>query len=239
MRFRITISYDGTNFSGWQVQKRERTVQGEIERALAEIFKAGVKITGAGRTDAKAHALGQVAHFDIDRRMAPDDLKNALNAHLTREIRIIEVAPVDPKFHARFSARAKIYRYQISFEDSPFRRNYYWYIRYHLDKKRMEQARSCLMGRHDFTNLAGDLEGRSPVCELRRIDLTDIEAGIIIEIEGDRFLPQMVRRIVGLLVDVGRGRYDFSQVEMILSNQADFSYQIAPACGLYLVRVIY
>ena len=239
MRYKLTISYDGTDFHGWQVQKDQRTIQGTIEEALNKIFDTGIRIIGAGRTDCGVHALGQVAHINIETQFPTDKIKIALNGNLPLDVRIEAVEETSPDFHARYSAKGKLYRYLITHRYTPFTRHYRWFLEKSLDYESIKKATKLIIGRRDFTPLAGSLEGRSPICEVRRIELTRSDEEIIIQIEGDRFLRQMVRRIVGLLIDVGRGKRTPEEVCLLIEKKKEFSYQIAPAQGLYLVKVSY
>ncbi|HID32233.1 MAG TPA: tRNA pseudouridine(38-40) synthase TruA [bacterium (Candidatus Stahlbacteria)] len=235
MRYKFLIAYDGTDYHGWQVQREDPTIQGEIEGALASVFNKRIRVVGAGRTDAGVHALGQVAHTDLETDLNLDTIRTATNANLPRSIRILKVEQADPDFHARLSARSKIYRYQITYSDSPFKRRYFWQIPYQLDIKTMEGMMPKLIGKRDFSSLAGNLEGRSPICRIMRIDLTMEDDDLIIEVEGDRFLPQMVRRIIGFLTEVGRGKEYPDEI----SRLGETIYKIAPPQGLFLFRVIY
>ncbi|MEO0095069.1 MAG: tRNA pseudouridine(38-40) synthase TruA [candidate division WOR-3 bacterium] len=242
---KMVIEYDGTNFFGWQYQSDRRTVQGEIECALKKITGEEIRLIGAGRTDHGVHAIGQVANFKTNTSFPIENLKKALNSLINEDIYIKEITEVPPEFHARFSARSKIYQYKITTRYSPLKRNYYWFVDYVLNLKQMQMAGQYLIGEHDFKNLSvadGDnyieKNGKNTVCTVCNLSLTESNIDIIISIEADRFLRKMVRGIVGFLIDVGRGRFQPDAVKKIFAEGLNGLY-FAPAHGLYLVEVKY
>jgi tRNA pseudouridine38-40 synthase len=237
---RIDIEYDGTEYAGWQVQPGRRTIQGEIEGALTRILRKPIRITGAGRTDQGVHALGQVANFLTDSRLSPDRIRSGLNALVPDDIHVREIAEVDPDFNSRFSARSKIYQYQILSEPSPVRRRYYWYVKYRLDLERMAKTVKYLRGRRDFRGLSVEDrdDPKSTVCDIMDIGLTNRGPELIIKFEADRFLRQLVRGMVGFMVDVGRGRYAPGETEQALKGKVRNRY-FAPPHGLFLIEVKY
>ena len=246
--FKLTLSYDGTDFSGFQRQANARSVQAELEAALATIESRRVIVSGAGRTDAGVHALGQVASFRLSNEIAEADLFRALNAKLPADVRVLAVELAPSGFDARFSARAKTYRYRISNSVvlSPFQRRYAWHISRALDLDAMRAAARELVGQHDFTSFQA--KGGSVRTSVRTITLSEwseepLAGGgrlLIYEIAGTGFLKYMVRNIVGTLVQVGDGRRDTLSMRRILtSKNRGTAGPTAPPSGLYLVRVDY
>jgi tRNA pseudouridine38-40 synthase len=241
--FKITVQYDGTNYHGWQMQPRGRTVQGELTRALSLLDRRHVTVHGAGRTDAGVHAEGQVASFFLERGFNPTELRDAVNGNLDRDIRVLDAEIVDERFNARFSALWKTYRYQIWVGPvvSPFAYRYVYHRRRHLDIAQMESAARYLVGTHDFSAFTVmDSEITDRTRTLRRLDVSQNENVTIIEAEANGFLRYMVRTIVGTLIEVGRGRRDAAGVAAALRsrNRANAG-PTAPAAGLTLMRVDY
>jgi len=240
---RLLIEYDGTDFSGWQRQDGQRTVQGVIEEVLAQMTGEPVAIQGAGRTDAGVHAEGQVAHLALPGRIPNDGLLKGLNGLLPRDIAILDVADAAPEFNARFSARGKVYRYQIW--NHPVRSalldRRVWHCRRPLDTQRMRDVAALLVGEHDFRAFrAADCERRTTVRLIRRLDVSRQGALISLEVEATAFLKNMVRILAGTLWGAGRGDIDEARVRRALaSGVRTEAGMTAPAQGLTLVRVIY
>ena len=241
---KITVTYEGTDFHGWQVQPDQRTIQGEIEAALAAIEGRPVKVHGSGRTDAGVHALGQVASFHLENRIPCQNLQLALNHRLPPAIRVLGVEEAPESFHARYSATAKTYEYRIWRGQvcPPFLRRYVWRLPYPLDEAAMIEAAPLFEGERDFRSLAThDGEGREStvrtVCSSR---LTREGEQLIYRVRGSGFLYNMVRNIVGTLLEVGRGNLRPADIEPILEarNRAAAG-PTAPAVGLFLVSVEY
>jgi len=240
----IVIEYDGTDFSGWQVQPNARTVQGEIEKAIEAITGERRRIFGAGRTDAGAHAQGQAAHFSTKSRLEPEEWVGALNANLPPDVRILHAENIPLAFDARRSARGKWYRYEIL--NRPIRpaieRRHVWHIEAGLDMEAMREAAGYLLGEHDFASFRGKgCNAKSTVRTIRRLDIrkTD-EEHIVIDMEATAFLKHMARNMVGTLVEVGRGRLQPSDMGGILeSRDRKEAGPTAPARGLTLVKVYY
>jgi tRNA pseudouridine38-40 synthase len=241
--FKLTVEYDGTAYAGWQSQPDQPTIQAAIETALSRITGTRIPVIGASRTDAGVHALRQVASFRTDRMMAPHEWVKALNAVLPLDISIRSADHASDDFHARHSARAKLYRYRIlnRWERSAFERGRAWHVRKGLDVGAMREAASPLIGRHDFSSFQGPQAGtKDPICDLRRLDIMSTQAILRIEVEADRFLKQMVRAIVGTLVEVGLGkRPPHAMKEIIDAKDRRAAGHTAPPHGLYLVRVVY
>jgi tRNA pseudouridine38-40 synthase len=240
---RIKIEYDGTNYHGWQIQPNGRTVQAELTRVLSMLDQRYVIVSGAGRTDAGVHATGQVASFPLERQFEPDQLRDAINGNLDRDIRVLDVEFVDDSFNARFSARLKTYHYRVwtAAVVSPFAYRYVYHHRWPLDVEQMRQAAALLIGEHDFsafTVLHSDMKDR--VRHLEQLDVEGDETGIAITAASNGFLRYMVRTLVGTLIEVGRGRRSAASVADVLEsrNRANAGWT-APAAGLTLMRVDY
>ena len=249
--FKITLAYDGTDYVGWQRQANGVSIQALIEDALRELDGRDVAVTGAGRTDAGVHALGQVAGFTIAREIGPDALIRALNAHLPPAIRVFTAEQAPPGFHPRFGARVKTYRYQLCNGDimSPFERGRAWHVPGALDVKAMSAAARLVEGRHDFA--AFQASGGSVATTEREIFASTVrttdaaartsDVGLLCyDVEGNGFLRHMVRIIVGSLVEVGRGRRPIEWIgETLASRDRGAAGPTAPPQGLFLVRVEY
>jgi tRNA pseudouridine38-40 synthase len=242
-RIKLIIEYDGTDFAGWQRQENGPSVQAAIEDALAQMLGRETAVRGAGRTDAGVHARGQVAHFDTDARIPLVGFRRGLNALLPRAIAIVAADEAAPDFDARFSARGKLYRYQIWNADSrsPLHDRFTWHRPRPLDVERMRAAAAPLVGRHDFRAFrAADCERRTTTRTLTRAAVTRDGDLVGIEIEADAFLKQMVRIIAGTLVDAGFGKLAPAAVEDALrAGDRRLLGPTAPPQGLTLVRVDY
>lgn len=232
---KILIEYDGTDFYGWQVQPDKRTIQGELEKALKIIFGGEVRVIGSGRTDKGVHALNQVASFLCLKNISPEELKNAINGNIGDDIFIKKCSEVAEEFNARFSAKSRIYRYQITKEKSVFNRRFSFHVNGKLNTKKMKKATKELIGEKDFSGLATKDSGK---CNLKKIKIAEDESTIAIEVESNRFLRRMVRGIVGLLIATGKGKIDTSEIRKILSGRGRRP-AIAPPHGLFLLKVKY
>jgi len=243
-RIKCTIAYDGTDFSGYQVQPNGRTVQGEIERILTRMHKGQpIRIVASGRTDSGVHAKGQVIHFDSTLNVPVDGWLKALNAQLPKDIQAVMVEKVTRDFHARFNSKMKEYRYRILNrpERDLFRRNYVHHVSDVLDVKKMQEAAEYFIGEHDFTSFCAS--GTSVQDKVRTIyELDVITAGdeIVVRVVGNGFLYQMVRIIVGTLLEVGKGKMDPGHIKDILvAKDRRSAPATAPPQGLYLWQVNY
>jgi tRNA pseudouridine38-40 synthase len=240
---KLTIEYDGTGYHGWQIQPNVLTIQGTIEGKLAQITGEAVRLVASGRTDTGVHAMGQVAHFKTQSSLDVLSFLKALNSLLPENIRVKDVEEVDEAFHARFSAKGKVYEYRIFNGEfpSPFYRHFSWFVPAKLDLASMREAAMKLRGRHDFSSFCSTgSDHSSPLREIYAIDVGMRGDFIIIQVEANAFLKQMVRNIVGTLVEVGRQKLTPSQFGDILKARDRRRAGIpAPAQGLFLVRVDY
>jgi len=240
---KLTIEYDGTGYHGWQVQANVETIQGTIEGKLAQITTEPVRLVASGRTDTGVHAVGQVAHFKTHSSLDVLTFLKALNSLLPEDIRVKDVEEVDEAFHARFSAKGRVYEYRIFNGEllSPFHRYFSWFVPGKLDLARMREAAMKLVGRHDFSSFCSTGSDHSSLIrEVYAIDVGMRGDLIIIQVEANAFLKQMVRNIVGTLVEVGRRKLTPSQFSGILeARDRRRAGLAAPAQGLFLVKVNY
>ncbi|MBI1901552.1 MAG: tRNA pseudouridine(38-40) synthase TruA [Planctomycetia bacterium] len=243
---KLTVSYDGTEFYGWQIQPTRRTVQGLLEEALSDLCGEDVKVVGSGRTDTGVHALAQVASIETACPLDGTTLRKALNARLPVDVAIVDVQEARAGFHAIDHALGKRYRYVIHDGPAPdvFRRRTCWKVRHRLDVSAMHAAGQALVGKHDFASFEG--AGSRRVSSVRTVKCLAVsrppgEADLIhIEVEADGFLYTMVRIIAGVLYDVGRGFRDIDWPASVLAaKDRRLSGRTAPARGLVLVRVEY
>lgn len=242
-RFKLTIEYAGTRYSGWQIQKNARTVQGEIDRAVRTITgRKDFELYGSGRTDAGVHALAQVAHLDVSTGLPPDSLLRQLNDELPSDIHLRSAIVVPHRFHARHDAVARRYLYQLATRRTAFGKPYVWWVKDRLRMERMQQTASAFVGLHDFAAFAASDEdvGQSTRVKLERLDIGVDGSLILIGVEGSHFLWRMVRRLVGVLVAVGRGEIETAAAAALLGGDSELPAKLtAPASGLFLERVFY
>ncbi|MFH1653681.1 MAG: tRNA pseudouridine(38-40) synthase TruA [Pseudomonadota bacterium] len=246
---KLTIAYDGTPFRGWQIQREKNTVQEIVQNALTKVVGSKVKLMGSGRTDSGVHALAQVAHFLTDTKIPCEGIKLAVNNLLPAEIKIIGAEDVHKEFHSQYNAKRKSYRYLIycSTYLHPLLINRVWHMRKKPDIKKMSSSAKRLLGEHDFTSFKGAKSSiKTSVRRLYDISVKMIndeisgEELISVTVSGEGFLKNMVRNIVGLLVEVGLSKIELSDVEKILNaKNRNFKFLCAPAGGLYLVEVKY
>jgi len=261
---RLTLQYDGSGYSGWQVQdqhtqnskgKTQRTIQQTIQEAIKQVTGEDVKITAASRTDAGVHALAQVASFKTSSHLETHTFKRALNANLPLDIRVVEADDVDEGFHPRYDAKRKIYSYLISSSHySVFLRRYVWQVKHDLSPMLdvMRDAASHIIGRHDFSSFrASGCGSKNPIRTIHDISISDypsfdfmtfrLDVKLIkITIEADAFLRHMVRNIVGTLYDIGRKRFNPSYMkELLILRDRRYGGITAPPHGLFLERIVY
>jgi tRNA pseudouridine38-40 synthase len=254
-RFKLTIEYAGTRYSGWQIQKNARTVQGEIDRAVRAVTgRHDFELYGSGRTDAGVHALAQVAHLDVSTTLAPDPLVRRVNEELPADINILEATVVPHRFHARHDAVARQYVYQIAKRRTAFAKPYVWWVKEPLDVDRVRQAARSFIGMRDFKSFAAGATARaregdddheegasaSTLVMLERLDIVEQGGLLLIVVEGSHFLWKMVRRIVGVLIEIGRGSLDAAAAAELIAGSSDLPARLtAPPSGLFLSRVYY
>lgn len=240
---KATIAYEGTNYYGWQVQPNLPTIQGTIEKALYTITGEKISLIGAGRTDAGVHALGQVANFRTNKQIDETSLKRALNSLLPPDIRILNIELVPPDFHSRFLAKAKEYHYRVYGGEvvSPFHYRYVWQVNAPLDIEAMREGGKHFIGEKDFTAFqVGDARERNPIRRIFSFEIVEEDEFIIFKVRAESFLKYMVRRMVGLLIEVGLGKREPSEImEIIEEKDRDQARKLAPPQGLFLVKVEY
>jgi tRNA pseudouridine38-40 synthase len=241
-RFKLTLEYAGTRYSGWQIQKNARTVQGEIDRAVRTVSgRTDFEIYGSGRTDAGVHALAQVAHLDLNTPLSVERLVWALNDELPADIHILGALRVPRQFHARHAAVARSYLYQVSRRRTAFAKPFVWWVKDALEVGRIREAAGLFRGMHDFRSFTADDTEESST----RVLLEEMEVGeegdlILLRVRGSHFIWKMVRRLVGVLVEVGRGKLSARDVERFLREDSETPARLtAPPSGLFLERVFY
>ena len=241
-RFKLFIEYEGTRYSGWQRQENAKTIQGEIVKAAKEVFGNDfLDLQGSGRTDSGVHAICQVAHLDVKTVLAPEIIRMKLNDILPHDINILEVQKTSQNFHARHDAKSRSYLYQISRRRTAFGKNFVWWIKDKLDFKKMEAASKHFIGMNNFASFSDD----DPDDKSTKVLIDDIqikEEGdlILIRIIGSHFIWKMVRRVVGILAEVGRGRKSEKDILFYLNNKSNEPAKFtAPPSGLFLEKVNY
>ena len=240
---KLSIEYDGTAYAGWQRQPNHPTIQAVLEDALFKITQQQVSTVGAGRTDSGVHALGQVVNFHTDKPLASPQWAPALNSYLPKDITVLSSEQAPDNFHARFSAKGKIYEYRITLQPSrpALDRHRVWHLPHQLNIKAMRHAMSDFRGSHDFTSFRGSRSNTyNPMCTVSHIALTSDSPLLSIHIEGDRFLKQMVRAIVGTLIEVGQLKRSPNTIPDILqAKDRRAAGRTAPPHGLHLIQVLY
>jgi tRNA pseudouridine38-40 synthase len=238
-RYKLTLEYAGTRYSGWQIQKNARTVQGEIVRALGTVAKGRADVYGAGRTDAGVHALAQVAHADLSAALPPATLLARLNDALPADINVLAAERVTPRFHARHSAVARSYLYQIARRRTAFAKPFVWWVREPLDVEAMQAAADRFVGLSDFRAFTDDdPEEKSTRVLVHQVTIAEDGALVLIRVVGSHFLWKMVRRLTGVLAGVGRQDLAPDQAAALIASVSTLPARLtAPASGLFLERV--
>lgn len=242
MRYFIYLSYDGTAYHGWQIQPNAISVQSEIERCLSTVLREKTPIVGAGRTDAGVHARLMVAHFNSDQDIDCQQLTYRLNRILPQDIAIFRIEQVADDMHARFSATSRTYHYYIHTQKSPFCRQYSLFTHYHLDFEKMNEAASHLLTVKDFASFCKTgSDVKTTFCDVRVAKWVETSPGEwYFEITADRFLRNMVRAVVGTLVDVGRGRLSLDEFKKVVdSHKRTEARESMPAHALFLENITY
>jgi tRNA pseudouridine38-40 synthase len=243
-RYKLIIEYAGTRYSGWQIQQNARTVQGELTRAVrAAAGRADFELYGSGRTDAGVHAAAQVAHLDVVTNLPAEALRRRINDELPADINVLAAEGVPHRFHARHDAVGRRYVYQITRRRTAFFKPFVWWVNEPLDLDRMREASRSFVGMRDFKSFAAadeDVPPRSTRVLVERLDIAEDGDLVLIGIEGSHFLWKMVRRIVGVLVEVGRGRLQPLDATGFLAEASPAPARLtAPSSGLFLERVYY
>ncbi len=245
-KYKLTVTYDGTHYSGWQIQSNGIAIQEIIQGEVQKITQSTTHLIGAGRTDTGVHAKGQVAHFVVKNPLDLFRFKHALNRLLPVDIRVIAVEEVPLEFHARYSATAKVYHYHLHLDPirDPFVRHYSWHIHHQFDVELLRQGAQFFVGSHDFTSFANDsLRGaasRNAVRTIYSLDVVVEKGGVRLEFKGNGFLYRMVRNITGTLVNVAIGKFQLSDIPRLFeAKDRELAGKGAPAHGLFLMEVEY
>ena len=241
-RFKIYLEYEGTRYSGWQLQKNARTVEGEVISALREVLKMDdFEFYGSSRTDAGVHALEQVGHLEANTMLAPEIIRMKANDILPADINILEVEKTHPTFHARHDALGRSYLYQISRRRTALGKRFVWWIKDELDFERMQRALKLFIGMKNFQSFtADDPDEKSTKVLIEDVEIREEGALILIRIQGSHFLWRLVRQVVGVITEVGKGKLSHEQVEHFLQVKSDAPAKLtAPPSGLFLEKVYY
>lgn len=238
---KLILEYDGTNFLGWQIQPNGRTVQREIEQSLKQLFQEDIRVHSAGRTDAGVHALGQVVNFRVEKQIPLFSIQRALNSLLPEEIRVLAVEETTTDFDARYSAVKRHYRYLISLVPTAINRLYCWYVAQPLDLNLMNECAQLIIGEHDFKSFCqAGAKVKNYQCKVEKAGWYAEGKRLIFDIVANRFLHNMVRILVGTMVEVGTTRLTVAEFAKILANRdRTQAGPTAPARGLFLVQVFY
>lgn len=242
MKYKLYIEYDGTNYSGWQAQENTpRTIEGKLREALSKVITGEYQFQGAGRTDAGVHALGQVAHLDADVKISPDSIRTKVNHFLPKDICIYHAAAAPPDFHARHDALARSYLYQISHRRTVFAHRCSHHLKHELDMRQVKELCRLLAGFKDYRSFTrDDPEEKSTQVFVESMEAKEVGNLLLIRIVGSHFLWRMARQMIGVLLEVGRGRMTLEQVGELFSSSSPIPAQLtAPAAGLFLERVYY
>ncbi|XWN37811.1 MAG: tRNA pseudouridine(38-40) synthase TruA [Balneola sp.] len=241
MRYKLTIEYNGANFSGWQIQPEARTVEGELEKAFSKILQRDIDLIGQGRTDAGVHARGQVAHVDIENVPDAQKLIFGVNGLVGREVYIHKIEEVDSGFHARFDATSREYAYTILKDPSPLQEHLGWSQTAALDSSKLHECAALLNGEFDFSGFSKfNEENFTTLCTIHTSMFEESDHKWIYRISANRFLRNMVRRIAGTIVEVAKGKLTVSEFSELLKNpDADVKTFTAPAKALVLEKVFY
>ena len=243
-RYKIKIEYDGTPFVGWQFQKNGLSIQEILQKAIFNFSKEKVAVTGAGRTDSGVHALAQIAHFDLKKKINKKNFLPGINQHIgNKPVTVLKINKASKKFHARFDAKKRTYLYTIINRQSPLtlQRNKAWHIRKKLDVKAMKKGAKLLLGTHDFSTFrASSCGAKSPIKTMDKILIKKNKDKITLQFTSRSFLQQQVRSMVGCVKYLGEGHWNLEDFRTAFESKSRFKCAPpAPACGLYLTKVKY
>ena len=243
-RYKITIEYDGTPFVGWQFQKNGLSIQEILQKAIFNFSKEKVAIIGAGRTDSGVHALAQVAHFDLKKKINKKNFLPGINQHIgNKSVTVLKINKVSKKFHARFDAKKRTYQYIIINRQSPLtlQKNKAWHIRKKLDIQAMKKGAKLLLGTHDFSTFrASSCGAKSPIKTMEKIEIKKNKDNITFKFISKSFLQQQVRSMVGCIKYLGEGKWNLDTFKKSFkSKKRTKCAPPAPACGLYLAKIKY
>ena len=243
-RYQIKVEYDGTNFVGWQYQKNGLSIQEILQRAIFQFSREKVTVTGAGRTDAGVHAIGQIAHFDLKKKIKKKSFILGVNQYIgNNPVTVLNIKKTNDKFHSRFDAKERTYQYVIINRQSPLalQKNKAWHIRKKLDLKAMKKGAKLLLGTHDFSTFrASSCAAKSPIKTLKKISIKKNNERIIIKFTSKSFLQQQVRSMVGCIKYLAEGKWKFDEFKSAFkSRERSNCAPPAPPCGLYLQKIFY
>jgi len=241
-RYLLTFEFDGTDFNGWQKQPDGRTVEGEIEKAFSQLYQQEINIIGQGRTDSGVHAKAQTAHVDLPDKFSTDRVIYAMRGLMPQDVALTDIKTVQADFHARFDASGRSYQYRISLGPATLRRNTVWVNHSEPDMEQLQNCAEKVMGEHDFVNfcIPNNEEFGTTLCSISRSEWFKKNGLLIYEIEGDRFLRHMVRRLVGSMMQVATGKLTMPEFEKYLNGpETDKKAHAAPPSGLILLKVHY
>ena len=242
MRFKLYIEFEGTRYSGWQMQKNAKSVQGKLVEVAEKVFKQNkVEVQGSGRTDAGVHAICQVAHMEVNTMLAPEIIRMKMNDELPADINILEVEKAHPKFHARHDAKSRSYIYQISTRRTAFGKPFVWWIKDNLSFEKMNRAAKLFEGMHDFVSFADkDETEKSTKVFIEQVSLKRDGDMILVRVVGSHFLWKQVRRMVGVLVEIGRGKLtEKDLIKYLEKDSKEPAQYTAPPSGLFLEKITY
>jgi pseudouridylate synthase I len=240
--YKIILEYDGTNYSGWQTQKNAKSIQGTLISTAQSVLGAPVEIQGAGRTDTGVHALAQVAHLKTSRKINTETLRLGLNDSLPASINVLQIENVPERFHARHNALARSYLYLIAKRRTAFGKRYVWWVKDKLDLDKMQKSLDIFQGFHNFISFADKRMDKDTSTEvnMERVELKEFEGIIALRIVASHFLWKMVRRIVGVVAETGRGNFTYRDIELMLESYSEIPARYtAPPSGLFLEKVLY
>jgi len=243
-RYKIKIEYDGTSFVGWQFQKNGLSIQEVLQKAIFNFSKEKVILTGAGRTDSGVHALAQVAHFDLKKKIKEKNLLPGINQHIGNQpVTILKINKVSKKFHSRFDAKKRTYQYKIINRQSPLalQKSKAWHVRKKLDVKTMKKGAKFLLGTHDFSTFrASSCGAKSPIKTMEKISIKKNNTNITLKFISKSFLQQQVRSMVGCIKYLGEGKWNLDTFKQSFKSKKRIRCAPpAPACGLYLAKIKY